>query len=62
MTYDKIKHHLGAELTKFIGAQDKQSLLKMKSEIIKDMNLNTLDSDILFKRTIELEFIKNLLN
>lgn len=61
MTYDKIKHYLGEEFTKFISGLDKAALLKMKSEIIQDMNLNVLGSEILFKRTIELEFINNLL-
>jgi hypothetical protein len=62
MTYDKIKHYLGNEVTKFIGELDKTQLLKMKAEIIQDMNLNILGPKTLFLRTIELEFIKNLLN
>lgn len=61
MTYDKVKHYLGEGLTKFISSLDRANLLKMKKEIIADMQLHTKGSESLFLRTVELEYINNLL-
>ena len=63
MTYDKIKHYIGEEICSFICSLDTNQLIKMKVAILEDMNLHTLGSEILFKRTVELELIKaRLLN
>jgi hypothetical protein len=61
MTYDKIKHYLGENITSFIASLNAEQLAKMKKAIIEDMNLHTQGSEIMFKRTVELEFINNLL-
>ena len=61
MTYDKIVHYLGKELVLFISSLAATKLQQMKKDIIQDMNLHKLGSEILFKRTIELEYINNLL-
>lgn len=61
MTYDKTVHYLGQNLVNFISSLDRANLLKMKSEILQDINLHTKGSEILFKRTVELEYINKLL-
>ena len=61
MTYDKIKHYLGEGLTNFIASLDRHNLEKMKRELIADINLHKKGTEILFKRTVELELINNLL-
>ena len=61
MTYEKTKHYLGESLVNFIAGLDRDNLLKMKRELLADINLHKKGSEILFKRTVELEFINNLL-
>lgn len=61
MTYDKVKHYLGEGLTNFIGSLDRDNLLRMKRDILEDMKLHTQGSEIIFKRTVELEYINSLL-
>jgi len=61
MTIDKITHHIGQNLTSFIASLNIEQLTKMKADILQDMNLHKLGTEILFKRTIELEFINQRL-
>lgn len=61
MTFDKIKHYLGENLVSFIGSLNVEQLEKMRSELINDMNTVKLDNNTLFIRTVELEYINNLL-
>jgi hypothetical protein len=62
MTADKIKHFIGEQIFNHICSLDKENLEKMKRNIISDINNVTLDSKTLFKRTVELEFIKRRLS
>jgi hypothetical protein len=62
MTADKIKHYIGEQVFDHICSLDKQNLETMKRNIISDINNIKHDSKTLFKRTIELEFIKNRLS
>jgi hypothetical protein len=64
MTIDKITHYIGKNIVEFIGSLNEKQLQQMKSNIITDMNLPQVkqDKEILFKRTIELEFINQRLN
>jgi hypothetical protein len=62
MTADKIKHFIGEQIFNHICSLDKENLEKMKRNIISDINNVTLDSKTLFKRTVELEFIKHRLS
>jgi hypothetical protein len=58
MTADKIKHFIGEQIFNHICSLDKENLEKMKRNIVSDMNNIKHDSKELFKRTVELEFIK----
>lgn len=62
MTADKIKYYIGEQVFNHICSLDKDNLEKMKQNIISDMNTVEHDSKTLFKRTVELEFIKNRLS
>jgi hypothetical protein len=62
MTADKTKHFIGEQMFNHICSLDKENLEKMKRNIISDINNVTLDSKTLFKRTVELEFIKHRLS
>ena len=62
MTQDKIKHYIGAELFNHISSLNRLQLEKMKRDIIHDMNNARLEPTTLFKRTIELTYIKQRLN
>jgi hypothetical protein len=61
MTNDKIKHYLGAEVFNHISRLDESNLVKMKAELLKDINLHKLGAKVLFNRTIELEYINRRL-
>ncbi len=61
MTQDKIKHYIGEDVFNHISALSKDNLIKMKANILQDINLHKLGSQILWKRTIELEFINQRL-
>lgn len=62
MTYDKTIHYLGEGLTKFISSLNRADLLKMKGELLKDIELHIKGSEILFKRNVELQYINYLLS
>jgi len=62
MTHDKIKHYIGEQICNHLSSLTSEQLQKTKCEIIQDMNLHKLGTEILFKRTVELEFINKLLN
>jgi len=63
MTIDKITHYIGRNMVEFISSLNATQLQQMKNNLINDMNLPQVkqDSKILFKRTIELQFINQLL-
>jgi len=64
MTLEKIKHHIGVNMFEYIGNLNKKQLQKMKSDILTDINLPQVkqDSKMLFKRVVELEYIKSRIN
>lgn len=65
MTYDKIAHYIGKEQTTFICSQPADKLKQMKSQLLYEFNevhtKKPLPTEILFRYTIELELINNLL-
>lgn len=65
MTYDKIAYYIGKEQTTFICSQPADKLKQMKSQLLYEFNevhtKTPLPTEILFKYTIELELINNLL-
>lgn len=65
MTYDKIAHYIGKEQVNFIYSQPADKLKQMKTELLYEFNQvhpkNPLPVQTLFKYTIELELINNLL-
>ena len=61
MTQDKIKHYIGEQVFNHIAAPDKDNLTKMKANILQDINLHKLGSQVLWERTVELEFINQRL-
>jgi hypothetical protein len=65
MTYDKIAHYIGKEQTTFICNQPADKLKQMKSQLLYEFNevhtKTPLPTEILFRYTIELELINNLL-
>ena len=64
MTYDKIVHYIGKDICNNIAELTTDQLKERKKAIIQDMNVPMVktDSSTMFKRTVELEFINNLLN
>ena len=65
MTYDKITHYIGKEQTTFICSQPADKLKQMKSQLLYEFNevhtKTPIPTEILFRYTIELELINNLL-
>ena len=61
MTNDKIKHYIGEQVFNHIAQLNEPQLSNMKNELIQDMNAITHEPQTLFKRTIELTFIKQRL-
>jgi len=65
MTFDKIAHYIGKEQTTFICSQPADKLKQMKSQLLYEFNQvhpkTPLPVQTLFKYTIELELINNLL-
>jgi hypothetical protein len=65
MTYDKITHYIGKEQVNFICMQPTDKLKQMKTQLLYEFNevhpKNPLPVQILFRYTIELELINNLL-
>lgn len=63
MTYDKIIYYLGSNIVDSIKNLDADQLKARKHSLISDMNIDAViqDKSTLFKRTVELEFINNLL-
>jgi len=65
MTYDKIAHYIGKEQVNFICMQPTDKLKQMKKDLLYEFNevhpKNPLPVQTLFKYTIELELINNLL-
>ena len=61
MTIDKIKHYIGSDLVNHFCGLTLEQLTKAKADLLQDINTIKLPTDILFKRTIELELINNLL-
>lgn len=65
MTYDKIVHYIGKEQTTFICSQPADKLKQMKSQLLYEFNevhtKTPIPTEILFRYTIELELINNLL-
>lgn len=62
MTIDKIKHYIGESLVKFYGNLTLEQLNTCKSKLIHEFNSEIkLTNEIMFKYTIELEYINTLL-
>jgi hypothetical protein len=65
MTYDKIAHYIGKDQLNFIFMQPTDKLKQMKKALLYEFNevhpKNPLPVQTLFKYTIELELINNLL-
>ena len=65
MTYDKIAHYIGKNQVNFICSQPADKLKEMKSALLYEFNevhtKKPLPTEILFRYTIELELINNLL-
>lgn len=65
MTYDKIAHYIGKNQVNFICSQPADKLKQMKSQLLYEFNevhtKTPLPTEILFRYTIELELINNLL-
>jgi hypothetical protein len=65
MTHDKIVHYIGKEQVNFICIQPTDKLKQMKKDLLYEFNevhpKNPLPVQILFRYTIELELINNLL-
>jgi hypothetical protein len=62
MTIDKTTHYIGKELVKFYGSLTTEQLKTCKNKLIQEFNNEIkLPANILFKYTIELEYIKYLL-
>jgi len=63
MRYDKIVHYIGADICNNIAQLTAEQLKERKKALISDMNIDAVKKDvsIFFKRTIELEYINNLL-
>lgn len=62
MTIDKTIHYVGKELVKFYGNLSAEQLKTCKNKLIQEFNNEIkLPTEILFKYTIELEYIKYLL-
>jgi hypothetical protein len=65
MTHDKIVHYIGKEQVNFICMQPTDKLKQMKKNLLYEFNevhpKNPLPVQILFRYTIELELINNLL-
>ena len=62
MTIDKFKHYLGENLFSFISSLTLSQLIKMKAALLEDINTISHTGDVLFKRTIELQYINYLIN
>jgi hypothetical protein len=65
MTHDKIVHYIGKEQVNFICIQPTDKLKQMKKDLLYEFNevhpKTPLPVQILFRYTIELELINNLL-
>lgn len=62
MTTDKIKHYIGQELVNFYSSLNIEQLRECKKKLIQEFNSGIkLPNDIMFKYTIELEYINILL-
>jgi hypothetical protein len=62
MTIDKTTHYIGKELVEFYGSLTAEQLKTCKNKLIQEFNNEIkLPANILFKYTIELEYIKYLL-
>jgi len=65
MTYDKIAHYIGKEQVNFICSQSADKLKQMKKDLLYEFNevhtKTPIPTEILFRYTIELELINNLL-
>jgi L-arabinose isomerase len=62
MTIDKITHYIGKNLVKFYGNLTAEQLKTCKNKLIQEFNSEIkLPNEIMFKYTIELEYINILL-
>ena len=65
MTYDKIAHYIGKNQLTFICSQPTDKLKQMKTALLYEFNevhtKTPIPTEILFRYTIELELINNLL-
>ena len=65
MTYDKIAHYIGKDQLNFIFMQPTDKLKDMKKALLYEFNevhtKTPIPTEILFRYTIELELINNLL-
>lgn len=57
MTTDKVKHYLGENLFNHISALDKDNLIRMKNNLLAEMELYQPKTKQHFLYTIELNFI-----
>ena len=62
MTIDKIKHYLKEPLFSHISRLNAEQLREQKKALLNDMATIKHTQDIIFNRTIELKYIKYLLN
>lgn len=62
MTLDKIKHYIGDDLFNFYGSLNAEQLQNCKKRLLQEFNKNIkIPVSILFKYTIEMEYINYLL-
>jgi hypothetical protein len=57
MTTDKIKHYIGENLFNHISSLDKDNLIRMKNNLLSEMELYQPKTKQHFLYTIELNFI-----
>ncbi len=57
MTQDKIKHYIGENIFNHIASLNKDELIKMKSNLVTEMELYQPKTKQHFLYTIELNFI-----
>ena len=57
MTQDKIKHYIGENIFNHIASLNKDELIKMKSNLITEMELYQPKTKQHFLYTVELNFI-----
>lgn len=57
MTIDKIKHYIGEQIFNHISSLNKDELLKMKANLLTEMELYQPKTNQHFLYTVELNFI-----